>query len=412
MLLGTVQDVSGASVSVALDNAQLSGLTFVNGQGYRIGQIGSFVRIPIGYMDLFGIVSQVGASAVPENMSEKEPYGYRWLKVQLVGEGYKRGNFQRGISQYPTIDDEVHLVSENDLATIYGEIRRQKHLVRVGHIAGAESIDALIDINKLITRHSAVVGTTGSGKSTTVAGLLSVLSDSKRFPSAKIIILDIHGEYGKALGDRANIYKISPDNDKPNEKPLYIPFWAVNFDELIKITFGDFGENNKSRNLIMEKVLQYKKEALNKYPKLGASEEDLNVDSPLPFSLHALWHDLFCREFGTYYSDGGKLPTEENWAYETDKSGNPRKGDALKGIAPVFKKVKNIKGDDEKINYLPDSLNIRSQLENLGAKLRISRYDFLLNPGEWNPDLDGKTVKDLDELMKGWIGSDNRRDFR
>lgn len=65
--IGTVRDVNGASVSISLQNNHCSGVVFVNGQGYRIGQIGSFVKIPFGYLDLFGIVSQVGASAVPEN---------------------------------------------------------------------------------------------------------------------------------------------------------------------------------------------------------------------------------------------------------------------------------------------------------------------------------------------------------
>ena len=73
-VLGTVQDVSGTSVSVTLTGNHLSGLTFVNGQGYRIGQLGSFVKIPVGYIDLFGIVTQVGASAVPENLAEQQPY--------------------------------------------------------------------------------------------------------------------------------------------------------------------------------------------------------------------------------------------------------------------------------------------------------------------------------------------------
>jgi DNA helicase HerA-like ATPase len=52
------------------------------------------------------------------------------------------------------------------------------------------------------------------------------------------------------------------------------------------------------------------------------------------------------------------------------------------------------------------SINISSQLIALGAKLRIPRFDFLFNPGEWTPELDGKTMKDLDELFKEWIGSE------
>lgn len=405
-LIGTVQDVNGTSVSVKLSSNQSTGLSFVDGQGYRIGQVGSFVRIPIGYVDLFGIVSQVGARSVPENLKDIEPEGYRWLTIQLIGEGYKKGKFQRGISQYPTIEDEVHLVSEGDLAKIYGEEGRQNHMVRIGHIAGSESIDALVDINKLVTRHSAIVGTTGSGKSTTVAGLLNSISDESKFPSARIIVLDIHGEYGKALKDRANIYKVNPESNALNEKGLKIPFWALNADELLQVTFGNFGDNSKSKNIVLEKILDHKIKALKQYPKSNLSLETLSVDSPVPFSLNSLWYELYCSEFGTYYSDNGKAPIEANWAYEQDENGNEIKGDPKRGIPPKFKKVKNVQGDPEKINYLPNPLNIRGQLENLGAKLRIPRFDFLLKPDDWTPNIDGKVDKDLDDFIKDWIGTD------
>lgn len=73
--LGTVQDVSGTTIRVAMVNDSLSGLTYVDGEGYKIGQIGSFVKIPIGYNYLFGIITQVGASAVPENQTLNQPYG-------------------------------------------------------------------------------------------------------------------------------------------------------------------------------------------------------------------------------------------------------------------------------------------------------------------------------------------------
>ena len=42
-LLGTVEDVNGATLSVSLNPETLSGLAFIDGIGYRIGQIGSFV---------------------------------------------------------------------------------------------------------------------------------------------------------------------------------------------------------------------------------------------------------------------------------------------------------------------------------------------------------------------------------
>lgn len=405
-IIGTVQDVSGTSVSVTLNNNQFSGLTFVHGQGYRIGQIGSFVKIPIGYFDLFGIVSKVGASAVPEALAGEMPNGHTWITVQLIGEGYRSGKFQRGISQYPTIDDEVHLVSEADLCAIYGRIGEQNHFVRIGHIAGSESIDALVDINKLVTRHSAVVGTTGSGKSTTVAGLLNVLSDSTRFPSARIVVLDLHGEYSRALADRANIFKINPDPKKPNEYPLHIPFWAMSFDELIKVTFGALPTDGKARNMILERIIALKSETLERYPRTGLTPENVNVDSPVPFSLNKLWHSLYSTEFGTYYSAKGSASDPKNWAYEKGADKKDLVGDPQTGLPPRFKKVKNVKEDPEKINYIPDGYNLRGPVENLGTKIRVSRFDFLLKSGGWHPELDGKVEQDLPELMKLWLGSE------
>jgi len=402
--LGTIQDVSGTSISVALDNTAPSGLTYVDGEGYRIGQIGSFVKIPIGYIDLYGIVTQVGASAVPENQILAQPYGYRWIKVQLIGEGQRNGSFQRGISQYPTISDEVHLVSESDLKKIYGQPDKP-YFVKVGHIAGAESIPALVDINKLITRHSAIVGTTGSGKSTTVASILNAISDPDRYPSARVIVFDIHGEYAQALKDRANIFKVNADKTEGSiEKDLFIPFWALNFEELCNISLGTFS-NEKDENIILERILLAKMESIKSYPKKGVETDTLNVDSPIPFSLNNLWSQLYIECFATYYSKNEGLPIE-NLAYERDAAGVELKGKPEIAIPPIFKKPKNDKDDAEKINYLPGSLNVGQQVLSLGAKLRIPRFDFLFKPGDWTPGSDGKTEKDLDSLLKDWIGSD------
>ena len=232
--LGTVQDVQGATINIELDKDTISGLVFIDGHGYRIGQVGSFIRIPIGFIDLFGIVSQVGAGAVPEALAQSEPYGHRWLKVQLIGEGQRSGEFQRGISQYPTINDEAHLVTEHDLTRIYGR-PDEPNFVRIGNVASAQSIPALIEIDRLVTRHSSVLGTTGAGKSTTVANLLASLSDRSRYPSARIIVLDIHGEYHAALKDRATIFRVNADRQQ-GEKPLFVPYWALGFDELLRVT--------------------------------------------------------------------------------------------------------------------------------------------------------------------------------
>lgn len=405
--LGDVQDVNGTAVSIALSASSLTGFIYIDGQGYRAGQIGSFVRIPIGFSDLYGIVSQVGASAAPkrgEGAEIENEQENRWMKVQLIGEGLRTGTFSRGLSQYPTIGDEVHLVSEKELKNIYGQPDKS-YFVRLGHISNADSIPALVDVNKLVTRHSAVVGTTGSGKSTTVASIINALSDSARYPSARILMLDLHGEYGHALKDRANIYKINADkSSKGTEKELHIPFWALNFDELCAISFGEFS-NEKDRNIVMERIHKFKDRSIAAHKRQGATADTLSVDTPIPFSLHDLWHELFTETFGTYYAKKGGKPIE-NLAYERDSQGSELKGNAESGLPPIFRNVKNDKDDDEKINYLPGQLNLGKQLLLLGARLRIPRYNFIFKPGDWSSSSDGEVARDLGGLLEDWIGGE------
>ncbi|WP_061223378.1 ATP-binding protein [Leptospira weilii] len=402
--LGTVQDVNGTTVSVLLTEESLTDFIYIDGQGYRIGQIGSFVRIPIGFIDLFGIISQVGASSIPGGQSEVQSHGSRWMTIQLIGESQRNGIFQRGISQYPTLGDEIHLVSEKELYRIYGQPNKP-FFVRLGHISNAESIPALVDINKLITRHSAIVGTTGSGKSTTVASIITALSNQMLYSSARILILDIHGEYGNALFDRANIYKINASsNAKFKENELQIPFWALNFDELCEICFGEFNDE-KSRNIVLERIQSAKANSLTKNSKKGVTLDTLSVDSPIPFNIHYLWYQLYIETFGTYYKGPVGQPIE-NLAYELDSFGEPKKGNPMEGISPIFKNVKNDKDDNEKINHIPNSHDFGKQLLLLGSKLRIPRYNFIFKPKDWLPDEDGKVTKDLDSLLKNWIGSE------
>lgn len=402
-LLGTVQDVQGATISVALDQDTVSGLAFIDGFGYRIGQIGSFVRISIGLTDLFGIVSQIGAGSVPEALATFEPYGHRWMTIQLVGESQPGGNFKRGVSQYPTIGDQAHLVTEQDLERIYGA-SGSPNLIRVGSLASSDSIPALIDVDKLVTRHCAVVGSTGAGKSTTVANLLASLSDPKQFPSARIILLDLHGEYHSALKDRATVFKVNPDLGR-GEKPLHIPYWALNLDEFLHVTtFRNL--NDSDRAALVEKIRELRLSSLQAKSRDGVSADTLTVDSPVPFSIHRLWYDLHRLVCSTHTApSANQNPTTE--AIEVDAIGNPILGNIMAVAPPKYLPV--TAGGVNRVYYSGAQVNIRRQLAALQSLLRDTRYDFLFRPGPHCPqpdlsNLDAQPAEDLDSLLQSWIG--------
>ena len=158
------------------------------------------------------------------------------------------------------------------------------------------------------------------------------LSDKKNYPSARIIIIDIHGEYSSALKDQATVFRINP-NVKKNEKHLFVPYWAMTFDELVPITLGLL--DDAGRGGLLEKITSLKLAAIGSQPKPEVSSNNLTVDTPVPFSIHKLWYDLHCLMNATHTSMGQSAST---MAFEVDKDGKPvQKGDPMKVIAPRFK---------------------------------------------------------------------------
>ena len=384
--LGTVASVSGSSVSVHLAQSVASGLSIIEGRAYRIGQVASFVRIPQGYQDLFGVVSEVGAKAAPQAPGVIDADTGRWMEVQLIGESVG-GVFQRGISQYPNVGDSVHLITEGSLARIYGA-DDSGHVV-IGSLSSAESIPAKLALDELITRHSAVLGSTGSGKSTTIASLLQAITavpaGGNGYPSARVLMLDIHGEYRKALSNVATIYSVDP---QPGEEKLLIPYWALSAVDLLEFLIGGLDDGPRE-TAFSDKIFDLKVRSHAARNFAGAEEGSITVDTPLPFSLKQLWYDLINFEVATFEGINRDQPTLQD------------EGDADALISPRYK-PHAMGAQGPFLNQ--QALGIRRQLNLLRSRLLDRRYDFLLHPGPWEPALDGSCELDLDELLSGWIG--------
>lgn len=381
--LGRVGSVAGSTVSVRQAESVASGIAIIGGRSYRVGQVGSFVRIPQGYHDLYGIISEVGAQATPATLIDARQRGESWMTVQLVGEIVET-SFERGISQYPGINDEVHLVTEEDLGHIYGAVDEGQ--VIIGRLAGAESIPVRIDLDRLVTRHSAVLGSTGSGKSTTVASLLRSICHSgsgAHCASARILLLDIHGEYGDALKSVATVFRVNPTED---EQPLYVPYWALDTTQLLEFLMGHLHEG--AYTSILDRIQEAKLAIADGVA--GVDVNALTANTPLPFSLKQLWFDLVEPEYKTWADKDRTTPAlEEAGDAETlrlPKYQPPGAGSALPDM-----NQQNV-------------LGIRRQLTQMRSRLLDHQYDFMLHPGDWEPNLEGQPGKDLPELLESWFG--------
>ena len=382
--IGTIVSVSGATASVRLARSVASGLSIIHGNTYRIGQVGSFVRVPQGYQDLFGIVSEVGAEVVPEHVDPLEDTG-RWMRIEMVGETVG-GSFERGISQYPNIGDAVHLAVESDLHRVYGIEKLGQ--ITIGSLSSAESIPAKLGLNEIVTRHTAVVGSTGSGKSTTVASLIRAITDfgteHTEYPSARILLLDVHGEYADPLKDVADVFSVEPQQ---GENFLHVPYWALDSTDLLNFLTGQMNESHETA--FTDKIFELKAKTRGAEGYPGVDETSITVDTPLPFSLKQLWHDLLDFESKTFVGLNRDTTTLEN------------PGDPNTLTPPVYSPA----GMGSAGPFLNQhAFGIRRQLNLLRSRLLDKRFAFLLEPGPWTPDLDGTIDKDLDELLEGWIG--------
>jgi uncharacterized protein len=150
------------------------------------------------------------------------------IDIDFMGEiknyGTQQAAFQRGVSTYPTIGNHISRLATGDVAIIHhisdGET------IDVGRLRLDPTVPAYINFEELLRKHFAVVGTTGVGKSTSVALILSEILAKKA--NLRIFLIDPHNEYGQCFGDLAHV--ISPKN-------LMLPFWLFNFEEIVDVFF-------------------------------------------------------------------------------------------------------------------------------------------------------------------------------
>src|SRR6266550_1193513 len=201
--------------------------------------------------------------------------------VDLLGEilgGPERPKFQRGVTNYPTIGDSVELITHQDLRTVYAPVGSDQ--IDVGTLQQDPSVIAYVDVEELLSKHFAILGSTGVGKSTGVSLLLNEILKSR--PNLRIFLLDVHNEYGRCFGDRSLVL---------NPRNLKLPFWLFNFEEVVDVLFG--GRPGVPEELdILAEIIPMAKGIYTQYQnadRIGLKRLDpkagYTVDTPVPYRL-------------------------------------------------------------------------------------------------------------------------------
>ncbi len=302
--IGQVVEVSGTNIKVEISDkiSELS-RTF-NGRVYPIGQIGSMVKIHYGRKMIFGLVTMLrmrSEELIEAGMPVTADSDQRVMEVQLLAEGSWNNTkstlaFKRGIKTYPLPQQGVFLLTNEEISFVYRSAEGTRDdevdpLVPFAVYSASESTACRANINKMFGMHCAVLGSTGSGKSGTVAAIIhSVLShkNNEKELSPQIVVVDPHGEYGSAFKDRAvqyRAYDIAAGDDGQEE--IKLPYWLMSSDEFTNLIIGKTERSATSQNNAVQKALAHARMVAAKIVKpcpsdFGTNElDDLeNFDEP------------------------------------------------------------------------------------------------------------------------------------
>ncbi|MGB0716966.1 MAG: ATP-binding protein, partial [Phycisphaerae bacterium] len=207
------------------------------------------------------------------------------LSVQLLGE-LKDNHFKRGVNEYPIIGDDVHTALRDTFETIFSSFKQEvegfEHPVsfKLGDFAYNTDFDVHVNGSQFLSKHVAVMGNSGAGKSCTTARILQELVD---LPESQVVMFDMHGEYRAAFSDEngqlnANVTYLGAED-------LVLPYWLLKYEE-IEALFVDRSNPlhiSTQISFLRTAMLEYKKDAA---VELGLSKT-LTLDTPIYFSLDA-----------------------------------------------------------------------------------------------------------------------------
>src|SRR5712664_3694289 len=238
--------------------------------------VGRFVSIRCANSTVVAMITEVSCEDLPVS----DVY-IATASVDLLGEilgGPERPKFQRGVTHYPTIGDAVELITNQELRTVYAPSGSDQ--IDVGTLQQDPSVIAYVDVEEMLSKHFAVLGSTGVGKSSGVSLLLNEILKSR--PNLRIFLLDVHNEYGRCFGDRSLVL---------NPRNLKLPFWLFNFEEIVDVLFGGRPVGPEELEILGEviptaKGIYTQQMGADKIGSKRASARiGYTIDTPVPYRL-------------------------------------------------------------------------------------------------------------------------------
>jgi uncharacterized protein len=288
IVIGSVFEIAGSNSQILLDKGLLDTLSSHSDPSVAMtGQVGSQVKIKIGPVWLVASVRSLRLDPVSNQIIAQIDFLGEGDEERLTGRLYR---FRRGVTRYPVPGAEIYPVSSLDMGEMYAAADRPH--IEVGTVFPTREIRGALFIDALLGKHFALLGSTGTGKSTSAALILHRICEMA--PEGHVVMIDPHGEYSAAFETNGAIYDVSN---------LAMPYWLMNFEEHCEVFVTSSGSNRQMDADILAKCLlaaKAKNRAAEGVPKL-------TVDSPIPYLLSDLT-SLIQLEMGKLDKAGDSAP--------------------------------------------------------------------------------------------------------
>lgn len=363
--IGCVLAIAGSSSRVLFDRNALDLATQDSDPvAAAAGQVGGQIKMRVGGSWL---VANIRSLALQET-------GGDWVAadIDFLGEGDeerltgKLYNFRRGVTRYPIPGCDVFAITTPDLQQIYSAADRPH--IDVGTVYPTRDVRASLYIDALLGKHFALVGSTGTGKSTSAALILHRICDLA--PQGHVLMIDPHGEYAAAFRGNGAIYDVNN---------LQMPYWLMNFEEHCEVFVTANGSDRQIDADILAKCLLMAR-AKN---RLGQGVAKLTVDAPIPYLLSDLTN-LISLEMGKMDRAGDTAPYLRLKTKIDEIKADPRYGFMFSGMlvadtmADFLARIFRMPGDGRPISIV-DVSGVPSEITSVVvAVLSRMTFDFAI----------------------------------
>lgn len=273
-LIGEVMEVTGSGAKVLLDAKLLSQYALSSDPALAMaGQVGAQIKIRVGAAWLLASIRTQAMYQHGEGLIVAQiDFMGEGDEEKLTGKIYK---FRRGVTRYPVPGSEVFAATSGDLKQVYSTDDRAH--VKIGTVYPTRDIRGALYIDAMLGKHFALLGSTGTGKSTSAALILHRICEAA--PEGHILMIDPHGEYSAAFQNIGALFDV--DN-------IAMPYWLLNFEEHCEVFVTSEGrERQMDCDILSKCLLQARAKS-----RLAEGMSKITVDSPIPYLLSDLLNIL------------------------------------------------------------------------------------------------------------------------